>query len=489
MALWVLALVTTAYPTGIAMVGPVAGRVRHLTAAATVPAALTQLMLAGAGGATWGALVVAASAATLALPALLRRTRPVTAAAAGALILAALALYGSPRPATAAITVALALTGAFCVGATADLARLKRWAAGSAALCVASGAGLAVTVATTPTTAVPQTGVPVLGAVTLGGHRLPVFVTPGRPGWNLVHVGTDQAAAGTDAARLTAATALPGAEHVWAPVWLAPGPNSVLISHAGATSAVRVEAGSGASGPDLRGPDGPECASFALGRALAGAHSALRSCPADDLDPADAASLRAVMQFVAARGARSVGLVDDQSPRGRQAAATVRAAAERAGLDVEAPGANRNPLIVVSGWDAAATAVADVNAGRLPAQGTYLAPWLLTAPLLRAPAGQLIPLRFDPGELAPLRYLSALKAAFPGEPATAAGYAGWSGSRPSGDAAPARLYAASLVYVPGSPPLSARDNAQAAGHGAHGATRWLPDGAVIPVSGPLDDAA
>jgi hypothetical protein len=363
---------------------------------------------------------------------------------------------------------------------------------------------------TAPPTVAPP-GQPVLAGVTLGGHRLPVLVAPGRPGWNLVHVGADRAAVGTSAARLTPATARPGTAHVWAPVWLAPGRNSVLISHAGAVAALPIDAGPGTAGeaedagstaeargagvdsaPDLRGPDGPECASLALGRAVAGVRAALRACPADGLAPADAASLRAIVLFVAARAVPAVGLVDDASARGRQAADAVRVAAARAGVRVEAPGAGK-PLIVVSGWTSAAATIADVSAGKLAAQGTYLAPWLLTAPLLRPPAGQVIALRFDPGQAAPLRYVAALDAAFPGEPATAAGFAGW--SRSTAEPATARLYAASLVFVPGNPvgpgpPARANQAvATAGGHGSHGAARWLPDGTVTAVSGPLSGAA
>jgi hypothetical protein len=202
----------------------------------------------------------------------------------------------------------------------------------------------------------------------------------------------------------------------------------------------------------------------------------LRSCPADRLSASDAAALRTVVRFVARRGVRAIGLVGDSSPRGAQAAAVVRAAAEQEHLAVAAPGTARDPLIIVSGWAAADPVIRGVSTGRVAAQGTYLAPWLLNAPLLVPPAGQLLPLRFNPGTAHALGYVVALNARFPGEPATAAGYAGWAEASRL-DAAPLRLYAASQVFVPGM-----------SGHEGHTtAGRWLPDGTVTPITGPLDE--
>jgi hypothetical protein len=148
-------------------------------------------------------------------------------------------------------------------------------------------------------------------------------------------------------------------------------------------------------------------------------------------------------------------------------------------------------LIVVAGWEGADRAVRGVSTGRTRAQGTYLAPWLLTAPLLGPPAGQLLPLRFHPGTVPSLTYAMALDARFPGEPPSAAGYAEWSrttrATQATGqksatqavpyDAAPLRLYAASQIYVPGMPTHT--------GHGTGG--RWLPNGTVTPITGPLDE--
>jgi hypothetical protein len=324
-------------------------------------------------------------------------------------------------------------------------------------------------------------GVPAVGSVSLAGHRVPVLVAPSRPGWNLVHIGFGQASVGTGPGRLVPATVRPGARNAWAPVWLPAGRSRLWIGHAGAVGTLSVDTGraGGDRAPDLRGPDGPECATAALGRTIAAAAVPLRGCPADRLDPADAAALRAVVRFLAARGATTVGLVADSSPRGTSAAATVTQAARQEHLAVAAPGPARIPLIVVSGWAGADAAIREVGAGHVGALGTYLAPWLLNPELLRTPAGQLIPLRFDTGDPAALAYLTALAARFPDEPPTSTGYLGWKSAGPA-DGREVRLYAATAqILVPGV----------AAAHGGHGqgAARWLPQGAVTAVTGPLTD--
>ncbi|GII76179.1 hypothetical protein Sru01_11610 [Sphaerisporangium rufum] len=327
------------------------------------------------------------------------------------------------------------------------------------------------------------------------------------------------------------------------------------------------------------GADAAECASAELG-ALAAGGRAPAGCPADRLAAPDAAALRSIVRFLAGRGERAVALAADGSPRGAAAAAEVRAAAARARITVTAPdtapgtaagaapgsasvtapgstagappgtasgstagavpgsasgaapgtasGAVRRPLIVVGGWTAAGEAVRAVAAGRLVAQGTYLAPWLLAAPLLAPSAGQLIPLRYAPGDAGPAAYLAALAELRPGEPATSSGYAAWRRARGEVRTGPATLYAAARLYVPGSGGLAvpgagaaggaAAQNAAAgnaaprntaagntaagntaAGRAAagnatagnatahHGTGGWLPNGMIIPVSGPLDD--
>jgi hypothetical protein len=528
-----LALAGIAVTAGFATMGPVAGVPtaggRALARTAAGAAAVAPVMAIGLGGALPPGPAVLAIA-MLALPMLL--SRPRLAGGAGALAaVALLAQLGSSnatdgrhglRPAAALILWAAATLwiGAVCRLVTArpgSRDRLRAWIAAStsvialaglvealqnlwsasgALLAGVAGAGVlifparrlawvragglitsvlavAAIVAVPPPAAPRPAGVPLLADVTLAGHAIPVLVAPARPGWSLVHVGADHASAGTDRRRLTAATSRPGAGLSWVSVWLRPGRNRLWIGSAGATAAVTVDTGhSGPGGPDLRGPDGPECASAALGRAMVGADVPLRSCAADRLTAEDAAALRAIVGFLAARRVRSIALVEDASARGRQASAVVRSAAALEHLAVLAPGAARVPLVVVSGWTGADRAVHDVSTGRTPAVGTYLAPWLLNAPLLSPPAGQLIPLRFATDDLPALQYVAALSARFPGEPASAGGYTGW--LRAPAAAGTLRLYAASLIYVPGSDE-----------HEGHDPAHWLPHGAVVAVTGPL----
>jgi hypothetical protein len=364
-----------------------------------------------------------------------------------------------------------------------ELTRLRAgaWAATIATTAILSGAAL-------PAEPAPS-GVPVLADVTVGGHRVPVLVAPARPGWNLVHVGVDAVSVGTDPARLTGATARKGTGLGWAEVWLPAGRSRLWIGHGGAVAALTVDAGKAAGGtPDLRGPDGPECASTALGRLLAGATAPLHACPADRLTAADAGALRAMVRFLAGRGVKTATVVGDSSARATAAATTLRDEAARAGVALVGPGA-RTPLLLVSGWDRADSVIADVSAGRLPAEGTYLAPWLLNTPLLAPPAGQLLPLRFDPAGASAQAYLAALNARFPGEPATDASYAGWPTASERDTGTP-RIYAASTLIVPGVIAavggISGVGGGGHAGHNGRSDGRWLPNGTVLAVSGPLD---
>ncbi|MGW4425974.1 hypothetical protein [Streptosporangium sp. NPDC004631] len=465
-----------------------------VTPGATVHGAgLGLAVVHGLAATVWvGAAVYLATAAPADRRALARRlTPPVLVSAAALAVSGALwAFLDGVRldrgvwSAFGALLIVKTVAAAGCVVALSVFLRgagRRRGAARSPAVLLAGAvaAGTALTAVPRPAPP-PVPGVPLLGDVTVAGHRLPVLVAPARPGWNLVHIGADQASAGTDPARLTPATAQPGTRYTWARIWLPAGRSPLWIGLRGAVAELPVDTGDdGAGGPDLRGPDGPECAHVALGRAVAGVGAPLRSCPADRLTAADAADLRAMVRFVAARGVRVIGLAGDPSPRGTRAAAEVRAEAGRQRLTVVAPGAARAPLIVVSGWADADRVVRDVGTGRVAALGTYLAPWLLSAPLLGPSAGQLVPLRFHPGDPRGLSYAAALNLRFPGEPATAAGYRGWSGE--PGSQAPPRLYAASTLSVPGH----AQPGGASGGHDGHGGGRWLPGGTITPITGPL----
>jgi hypothetical protein len=464
------ALIATAISAGFVLfAGP---RTTALRATAVL-AAVAQVLAIVLGALPPAALVM--TAGTAALPWLRHRA---IAAVAGGLVAVLLAFFaagdlpaaghhGADAPGTGryALTVTLWLAVTAGLGAAARLAALGRWLAFPVVVAT-SAAIVAVPAGQGP-------GTPVVAAVNVAGQRLPVLVAPGRPGWNLVHVGArDVSVAGV------AATARPGAGDSWAEVWLPAGPSRISFTHRGSTGSVEIDTGDRA-GPDLRGPDGPECAHSALGTVIGGKPVPLEACPADALSPADAAGLRAVVGFVADRGGTAVGLLGDSSPRGRRAAEVVREEAARRVLTVAPPG-SPDPLIIVSGWQDAGRVLTEIGAGRMAAQGTYLAPWLMNTTLLTPPAGQVVVSRFHPGDPDALGYLGALHTHFPGDVASTAGYAGWGGPQ---DTSP-RLFAASKLYVP-SP---VQDLQATTGHGHHGGRGWLPDGSIVPITGPLGSA-
>jgi hypothetical protein len=286
-----------------------------------------------------------------------------------------------------------------------------------------------------------------------------VLVLPRRAGWNLVLVQTEDAAAGTRLKGLNLPMPHPGAAGKWVPVWLEEGSNQLWIREDGRVTSHTVHAGPSLSGLDMRAADGPECASALLGARLAGRPDA--PCPADRLSPEDLAALRAIATFVKARGHRTVMLVGDNSARSTAAAEALRAK----GLAFGATG----PQVVVSGWDSAAAALADIVAGRTRAEGAYLAPWLLSTPLLSPPAGQLIALPYPPDDDSAQRYFAALPHVAP----SGSGYTAW--GAPVGEV---RLYAPATIN-----PLLL--------NGFHEHTEpdpqdWLPGGRLTAISAPLE---
>ncbi|MFG2622023.1 hypothetical protein ACGFXC_30845 [Streptomyces sp. NPDC048507] len=386
----------------------------------------------------------------------------------------------------AVLVAAVALTAALALGLVLLLrTRLLRHRATATAYFAVAVAGAVLAGVwggplLAPAPARPVAGGPLLDSLVVGARKVPVLVVPNRPGYNLVAVGAPDAAAGTGRDRLTRGERRPGSALTWVPVELPAGPGRVWVSTGGASAPLAVDtgrAGGGAGPADVRGADGPECASAAAGAVVGGSTKPLSGCPADRLTQEDAAALRETVAFLAGRGARSLALAEDGSPRGRAAAAEVRTAAARAGLSVGGPDGGRRPLVVTAGWAGAEAAVRDVAAGRTTAEGTYLAPWLFTAPLLSPSAGQLIPLRYAPNGPAAVEYLTALGSRLPGEAATAAGYEAWRAARGAAGPAPARLYATAVLYVPGS----------GGGHHHEESTSWLPSGMIVPVA-PLGTA-
>jgi hypothetical protein len=241
---------------------------------------------------------------------------------------------------------------------------------------------------------------------------------------------------------------------------------------------MRIDAG-GTAGPteSVTGPDGPECVSAVLGRLAAGRDTMPATCPADRLADRDAASLTALVKYLAGRGIRAVTVRDDPAPRSRAAAQVVRAAAAGQQLIVTPVPQADSAVIVVSGWSAAEATLRGVSRGEVPGVGTYLAPWLANAGLLVHGPGAVVALRYDPRDPQPLRYARVLRDRFGGEPATAAGYEAWLAGPDAAFPGRTHLYAAAMVsYLP---PEFAHD------HGSRGG--WLPGGTITKVTPPLED--
>jgi hypothetical protein len=327
---------------------------------------------------------------------------------------------------------------------------------------------------------VPQAGTPVVQLADVGGP-IPVVVVPNRPGWNLVHIAaTEGVLVGPDRERLTAAASRPGASGIWAQVRLPAGPTRLWVARDEHITALQLDTGlpgpafngsPGVAAADFTGPDGPECVSAVLGQLAAENNAPVTSCPADTLNASDAAALHGTIRFLAQRGYREISLVADGSPRSMAAADVVRADSAAARVTIGSQG----PLVVVAGWEAAdhtlTTLATDRQRG---ADGAYLAPWLLYAPLHETPIAQLVPLSYSPRDPLPQTYVTALQSKFPGEPASASGYLAWRQTHTMKQDGPLRLYAVARISVPGT----------ASGH-SHGGG-WLPQGTITAVTNALD---
>ncbi|GAA2534929.1 hypothetical protein [Winogradskya humida] len=474
---------------------------------AAVAASLTWLLTAGATG-RWSPLVVllslaaAVMAAGRAVPRLLRLAA-VTATIALLLPATAVLHSGGGSGVGPAVAGALLGVGALAVAAVSLTDGTGRSSIGGSVTAAGSGPGSAVTAASAPLVRRPAvaavavlTAVVVVAGLVVTGSEPPappapagspvlrrletfpgapmVLIVPGRPGANVVHLLTTGAQIGTAADALTPTTTRPGAGPGWADVQLVPGRNRIWLRAGGVVTSMDVDAGPATSAPDPAA-DLPECAASILGGLLAGRPARGHECPADRLVPADVRALNATVDFLAGRKVPALALVADQSTRGTEAAAAVRAHARVAGLRVAEPGAGRMPLLIVSGWAGADDALRRVATNSLAAEGAYLAPWLLDSALLDMPAGQVTGVDFDPGGPAANAYLSALHAAFPGDPACSGGFRSFAGANADSTGAPVRLFASSRIVMPGM-----------SGHSGHGGTlRWLPDGAVTAVTGPL----
>ncbi|WP_296602298.1 hypothetical protein [Nocardioides sp.] len=346
------------------------------------------------------------------------------------------------------------------------------------------------------------------GQQVLGGTRTPgvpsvqrlvhddvtftVTVAPARPGPNLVRVDSlhqhekehrrsdPPVLVGTTEDDLVPARPRPGTDGLWAVVDLPAGSGTVLVTH-GREHRLPFAVDTGTDRPDTTawtGPDGPECLTAATAAVLAGG-SAATTCPSDGLHAPDAQALRATVATLASRGVEELAVEHDDSARSRAALDLVRGAAEAAGVTIVAPDAapgERNALLVLSGWTAAARDLAAVSSRPLREQpirsdGTWLAPWLLAPGVVDSTAGAVIGLDFDIRDPGAQEFSQVLARYLPGQAPTASSYVAWRSAR-GGDPDPLTLYAASrAAYLPASD-----------GHANHETTvAWFPGGTVTPV--------
>jgi hypothetical protein len=504
-----LSLLGTALVAGIALVRPLTGepgpqsaptttRVAWLAAWIVVASGLISLVLG-----TASLLPTALHAVAVVLVVLGPRRRVVAALGGLALVGLLLVEFAAATETTmstvdflvgAGYRVGMVLVFGVAVGvltSSSQVAQARRLAP-VAVVAVLALAGSVVTGSVVPEPGDPRPGVALLARVTVAGHELPVLVAPHRPGPNLVNLGgheLGEVRVGTDPGNLVTASARRGTTGTWALVQLPAGADELVIEHDGERDTIDIDPGDGLPGPpSIAGPDGPECAEEALGAAITEIPYSSPACPSEALTPSDEADLRRLVDFLAGRRIPAVAIDADNSPRSVAAASVVRRAAEGRLAVVSKPGPD-DALVLVSGWDTANVTLTDVAARqytRAHGAGTYLAPWLLSAPVITGVPGMLVPLPFDPRSEQPVRYEVALAVRFPGKNPSTAGYRGWlaatdtaandRAANDSGTGEGTRLYAASLVAImPGS-----------LGHKHGGDGGWFPGGTVVPVSGRLE---
>jgi hypothetical protein len=337
-------------------------------------------------------------------------------------------------------------------------------------LSVAVVLGASLAVVPTPALA-PEMGRPLLRVVSFDRQALRVFVSPQRPGWNVVQVDVP-ARVGLGGSRLTSTRSLPGVNGQWARVWLSEGRNSLTVQRGDTRVQLPLDAGYQPALAAFGSADAAECAEVSRALLARGSDAPLLSCPSEALRPDDLEALTRTVEFLHARGVRSLRLVGDQSARSLAARQHVLTIARANAVTVDRPGANAE--LVVSGWSAAAAELDALRGRQAPVFGVYLAPWLLTAPLISraSSVATLTPLPFDPQGPAATTYATRLARLWPGATPTPSGFAAYEGGPSAGDI---RLYAAALVSVL---PTSL-------GHAHGGASTWLPGGAITAVSPPL----
>jgi hypothetical protein len=274
------------------------------------------------------------------------------------------------------------------------------------------------------------------------------------------------------------------------------GSNSLTVTADGVPGSVPIDVGSAsAEGGDaltqqtLAGPDGPECVSAALGALAAGAGMPGRpavpgapgtKCPSQELTGPDGETLSDLVVFLHGNGVTGLTVVSDDSARSKAADAVVRAEAARRGLPISATPAPNDGLMVLTGWTPAAATVREANAkgpdAPPSAQGIFLAPWLLTPPVMTLSETSVLGLQFNPQDIESLGYASTLVGVFPKETPSAAGYRSWAQQLGIPVDPKASFYSGAPINVPMGP-----DDQE---HGSNPAA-WFPSGAIIQVSPPV----
>jgi hypothetical protein len=337
----------------------------------------------------------------------------------------------------------------------------------------------------------PVPGAPLLSSVQLAGSQSNLLLTPQRPGKNLVHLPESLAGAkvGVEGKSATAGPR-PGADGSWALIDLPRGRSEVTVDLRGEQATVDADAGERPGGPaEATGPDGPECATAALGAVLGGNKRPITHCPSGTLSATEAASLRSTVRFLADRATPAITLAGDGSPRSVAAQRVVRETAAQERVPVTGQPGKDNALLVVSGWQPAAAKLTGVKFAQAAQQvygmGVYLAPWLLNGNLVKSTASSLLPLTFDPREPDGLQYALAVQQAFPDDTPTVSGFDNGSSARGRSIGGPTQMYTAAQVNV-----MQMRTTAPAEdpmGDHMHGSYegQWLPGGTIIPATAQL----
>lgn len=429
-------------------------------------------------------------------------------------------IYGSPLGLALLALVLLPL-----VATVLALPKRRRTAIGGAARFAGIGAVALTFLTWSALPALPQPrelpapGVPLLAHVPLAEQQTPVLVTPHRPGPNLVHLpensGRDLTvrAGGGEPVK---ATPRPGSDGTWAEVDLPPGRADLVVQRSseqgpseqnGAPQdgveqgSVEVDVGEDPTPvPDSTGPQGPECASSALGGLVAGQREPLDGCPSQRLSQQDADALRGLVHFLGTRPTPGISIAGDRSPRSAQAAAVIGESAAREHLPVNTPEPG-NALIVTGGWERTATRLDSVSEQQAQQHsygaGVHLAPWLMHAPVVNRALTSYLPLTFNPRDHQALHYGVNVEHDFGGATPSKAGFDSWLAARGEHRADEPTLYASAQVSAmpmnttAGGGGHTTGNHRSGGGHAAgsrHGGDypgQWVSGGTIVPVTGSL----